>query len=229
MRSSTKRSIEPELTLQSVWDDSIRTPPENSNGDRKDLSKHLQYFNSIDQESILNELLNIETESLRRNNRLRYIRKTIMDLIDRKYSAKYLHHLLESDVHNSNPDKAVQGSQTSLERALADCKIQIAILQAYIQGKYGDANQNDWFDQYEYLSDNYHATLMNKTEGNGEKPFYFNGTPLAPSKENFHTCREKCLNSHVSQQFNLQPNHPSWFARLIHTFKHQSIWRKLIS
>jgi hypothetical protein len=229
MRRSTKRSIEPELTLQSVWDDSIRTPPVNSNGNRKDLSKHLQCFNSIDQESILNELLNIESESLRRNDRLRYIRKSIMDLIDRKYSAKYLHHLLGSDVHNSSADRTVQGSQTSLERALADCKIQIAILQAYIQGKYGDANQNDWFDQYEYLSDNYHATLLHKTDGNGEKPFYFNGTPLAPSKENFHICREKCLNSHVSQQFNLQANHPNWLSRLVQAFKGKSVGRKLIS
>ena len=229
MRSSAKRSIEPELTLQSVWDDSIGTPPENSNGNRKDLSKHLQYFNSIDQESILNELLNIETESLRRNDRLRYIRKTIMDLMDRKYFAKYLHHLLESEVHHSNPDKTVQGSQTSLERALADCKIQIAILQAYIQGKYGDANQNDWFNQYQYLSDNYHATLLNKTEGNREKPFYFNGTSMAPSKDNFHMCREKCLNSHVSQPFNLQPKHPNWLSCLVQAFKGKSVWRKLIS
>ena len=226
MRSSTKRSIIPELTLQSVWDNNIASPPEKSTGTCKNLSDHLRHFNSVDQEGILNDLLQIETESLRRNNRLRYIRKTIMDLIDRKYSAQYLHHLLdESDEQNNKPDNA----QTSLERALADCKIQIAILQAYTQGKYGDANKNDWFDQYEYLSDRYHAALMNKADGNGKKPFYFNGIPMVPNKENFLQCRKKCLDSFVSQEFILQPNHTGWFSRLVQAFKRKTIWRKLIS
>jgi hypothetical protein len=226
MRRSTKSSIIPELTLQSVWDNNIAIPPEKSKGTCKNLSEHLRHFNSTDQEGILNELLQIETESLRRNNRLRYIRKTIMDLIDRKYSAKYLRHVLdESDEQNSKPDNA----QISLGRALADCKIQIAILQAYIQGKYGDANKNDWFDQYEYLSDRYHAALIDKADGNGRRPLYFNGVPMVPSKENFLLCRKKCLDSFVSQKFILQPNHTGWFSHLISTFKSRPIWRKLIS
>jgi hypothetical protein len=226
MRRSTNRSIIPELTLQSVWDNNIASPPEKSTGTCKNLSDHLRHFNSADQEGILNELLQIETESLRRDNRLRYIRKTIMDLIDRKYSAKYLHHLLdESDEQSSKPDNA----QNSLERALADCKIQIAVLQAYIHGKYGDANKNDWFDQYEYLSDRYHASLMEKTSGNGKKPLFFNGEPMVPNKENFLKCREKCLDSFVSQEFILQPNHMGWFSRLFSTLKSKSVWRKLVS
>ena len=152
-----------------------------------------------------------------------------MDLVDRKFSAKYLHHMLDSDLQNDKPDKAVNGSQTSLERALADCEIQIAILRTYSKGKYGDENKNDWFDQYEYLSDNYHAKLMNQTTGGGEKSFFFDGTPLAPCKENFQICREKCLNSYVSQEFNLQPGHPNWLQRMIHPFKRKSVWRKFIS
>ena len=226
MRRSTKRSIIPELTLQSVWDDNIVSPPEKSNGTCNNLSEHLRHFNSTDRRGILNELLQIETESLRRNNRLRYIRKTIMDLIDRKYSAKYLHHMLEKpDAQNSKPENA----QISLARALADCKIQIAILRAYIQEKYGDANKNDWFDQYEYLSDQYHAALMHKADGNGKKPFYFNGIPMVADKENFLMCREKCLYAFVSQEFILQPDHMAWFSRLIHSFKRKSVWRRLFS
>ena len=226
MQRSTKRSLMPELRLQTVWDQNIGTPPENSNRSRKHLSKHLQYFNSDDQAGILNELLQIETESLRCNNRLRYIRKIIMDLIDRKYSAKYLHLMLdEPDAENVEPGK----TQASLERALADCKIQIAILRIYIQGKYGDANRNEWFDQYEYLSDIYHAALMHRADGNGKKPFYFNGVPMAPSKENFKICRKKCLDAFVSQEFILQPNHMGWFTRLISAFKSKSVWRKLVS
>ena len=226
MRRNTKGSIIPELTLQSVWDNNIASPPEKSNGTCKNLSDYLRHFNANDQEGILNELLQIETESLHRNNRLRYIRKTIMDLIDRKYSAKYLHHMLEKpDEQISKPENA----QISLERALADCKIQIAILQAYIQGKYGDANKNDWFDQYEYLSDQYHAALIDTSDGNGKRSFYFNGTPMVASQENFQMCREKCLDSFVSQEFILQPNHTGWFSRLISTFKSKTIWRKLIS
>ena len=71
-----------------------------------------------------------------------------------------LHQMLDSDLPGSKHDKSEHGSRYSLELAMADCEIQIAVLRVYSQGIYGDVNKNDWFDQYEYLSAKYHAKLV---------------------------------------------------------------------
>ena len=229
MRHSMKRSILPELTLQSVWDDNCGPASKASNACHTNISRHIQYFNAAEKEGILNELLQIEAESLRQNNRLHYIRKIIMDLVDRKFSAKYLHHMLDSDLPGSKHDKTEHGSRYSLELAMADCEIQIAVLRAFSQGIYGDANKNDWFDQYVYLSEKYHAKLVIQNSGESQKLFYFDGTPIEPTKKNFQICREKCLNAYVSQEFNLEPNPTNWLQRLFNKIKKKSMWRKLIS
>ena len=234
MRGSMKSSILPEITLQSVWDDccspgSKRLHSKNSNIRHKNLSKFLQYFNETEKEGILNELLQIETESARQNNRLRYIRKTIMDMVDRKFSAKYMHLLLDSDLPGSKHDKTEQGTRYSLELAMADCEIQIAVLRAYSGGIYADVNKNDWFDQYVYLSDKYHAELVIQNTGQNGNSFYFDGTRLEPTKKNFQICREKCLNAYVSQEFNVRPNSTSWLAGIFNKITKKSLWRKLIS
>ena len=234
MWRSTQSSILPEITLQSVWDDccspgSKRSGSKNSKARHINLSKHLQYFNEAEKEGILKELLHIETESSRQNNRLRYIRKTIMDLVDRKFSAKYVHHMLDSDLPGSKHDKSEHGTRYSLELAMADCEIQIAMLRAYSQGIYADVNKNDWFDQYVYLSDKYHAKLVIQNTGEDENGFYFDGIHLEPIKENFQLCRQKCLNAYVSQEFKLQPNSMNWLQVLFHTITKKSLWRKLIS
>jgi hypothetical protein len=229
MRRSVKSSILPELTVQSVWHDNSGPTSKALDARHAKLSKYLQLFNAAEKEGILRELLQIEAESLRRNNRLHYIRKTIMDLVDRKFSAKYMHHMLDSDLPGSKKAKTEHGSRYSLELAMADCEIQIAVLRAYGQGIYGDANKHDWFDQYAYLSDRYHAKLLIRNTGESEKPFYFDGTPLEPNKENFQICREKCLNAHVSQKFNLEPNSRNWLRRLFNKITKKSLWRKFIS
>ena len=229
MRLNMKRSILTEITLQSVWDDTCDPASRASNTRHTNLSEHLRYFNAAEKEGILNELLQIESESLRRNNRLHYIRETIMDLVDRKFSAKYLHYMLDSDVSGSKHDKTEHGTRFSLELAMADCEIQIAILRAYSQRIYSDVNKNDWFDQYVYLSGRYHAKLLIQNTAESENLFCFDGTPLEPTKQNFQICREKCLNAYVSQEFHLEPNSTNRLRGLLNKIKKKSLWRKLIS
>ena len=234
MRRSIKSSILPEITLQSVWDDCCGPVSKNpvsrsSKARHKNLKKHLQHFNDAEKEGILNELLHIETETSRQNNRLRYIRKIIMDLVDRKFSAKYLHHMLDSDLPGSKHDKTEHGTRYSLELAMADCEIQIAVLRAYSQEIYADVNKNDWFEQYVYLSDKYHAKLVIQNTGETENGFYFDGNRLEPNKKNFQLCREQCLNAYVSQEFNLQPNPTNWLQGVFNKITKKSLWRKIIS
>ncbi len=152
-----------------------------------------------------------------------------MDLVDRKFSAKYVHHMLDSDLPGSKHDKTEHGTRYSLELAMADCEIQIAVLRSYSQEIYADVNKNDWFDQYVYLSDKYHADLVIQNTGENENGFYFDGIHLEPTKGNFQLCRQKCLNAYVSQEFKLQPNSTNWLQVLFHTVTKKSLWRKLIS
>jgi hypothetical protein len=229
MRRRTNHEIVPDLKLRTVWDECTKIPSKNSHARHNKLTTDLHCFDANAKEGILNELLQIEADSLRQNNRLHYIREKIMDLVDRKVSAEYLRHMLQS---NSNHDKDAEKSRErdkSLEHALADCEIQITILRAYIHGKYDDEIKNDWLDQYARISDSYHAKLMNKTSPDNAQPFYFDGLPMEPTEENFQMCRQKCLNAYVSQEFNIHPTKTNWFYRTFRALKRKSIWRKLIS
>lgn len=229
MRGKPNHAILPEISLQTVWDQYTKAPSKKSHQRYKILTANLQYFDAKAQKGILNELLEIETDSLRQNNHLYFIREKIMDLADRKISAKYLHRLINSDANAGKDNEQTRLPKISLEHALADCEIQIAILRAYIGRKYGDESKNDWFDQYVHLSNFYHAKLMNKSAANKTQPFYLDGIPMEPTEENFHSCRQKCLNAHVSREFIIQPAGTNWLYRVVHNIKRKSVWRKLIS
>jgi len=229
MRRRTNHEIVPDLTLRTVWDECTKMPPKNSHARPNQLITYLDCFDANAKEGILNELLQIEADSLRQNNRLHYIREKIMDLVDRKVSAGYLHQMIQSNSNHGNNTEQPGVREKSLEHALADCEIQITVLRAYIHSKYGDEIKNDWFDQYARISDSYHAKLMNKNSPDNAQPYYFDGMPMEPTEENFQMCRQKCLNAYVSQEFNIHSTKANWLYRTFHALKRKSIWRKLIS
>lgn len=229
MRRRTNHEIVPDLTLRTVWDEYTKIPSKNSHERHNKLTTYLHYFDANAKEGILNELLQIEADSLRQNNRLHYIREKIMDLVDRKVSARYLRHMIHSNSHHSNDTEQSRVREKSLEHALADCEIQITILRAYIHGKYGDEIKNDWFDQYVSISESYHAKVMNKNFPDNAQSFYFDGISMEPTEENFQMCRQKCLNAYVSQEFNIHPTKANLFYRTFQALKRKSTWRKLIS
>ena len=148
MRRRTNHEIVPDLAVQTVWDECTKIPSKNSDARHNKLITYLHCFDANAKEGILNELLQIEADSLRQNNRLRYIREKIMDLVDRKISAGYLRHMIRSNSNQGSDTEQSQLREKSLEHAHADCEIQITILRAYIHGKYGDEIKNDWFEQY---------------------------------------------------------------------------------
>ena len=136
----------PDLTLRTVWDECTKIPSKNSDARHKKLITYLHRFDANAKEGILNELLQIEADSLRQDSRLHYIREKIMDLVDRKVSAGYLRRMIKSNKNQGSNTEKSREREKSLEHALADCEIQITILKAYIHGKYGDAIKNNWLD-----------------------------------------------------------------------------------
>ena len=219
--------ISPELTIEQVWQKFTQKPSDNSNNYHRTVYQNLQLFDPEASEGILNDLLQIESESMRQNDRLRYIREKIMNLVDRRAAAGNLRRLTGRE-----KGKNVAGSEASDRRlacALADCDLQIAVLRAYAGGKYGDDRQDDWFSLYAYLSGFFHHRMLADTTGAAADRFVFEGIQLEASKKNFQRCREKCLDAFVGQQFDLPTDNSHRIIKLMRKIRRKPFWRKLVS
>jgi len=216
----------PDLKLLAVWEAFNKKPSDKSHEYHLTVYNNLKHFDESNRVGILDELLKIENDSLGQNNRLRHIRQKVMDLVDRKTATRHL--LMKSGTATEAADRPITPDK-DLDLTLADCEIQIAILRAYIWGKYSDGQSNDWFDCYCYLSGLYHGNNISSQSGNNARPFMFEGTSLDLNAENFLTCRQKCLDAYIGQEFNLPANTSNWFIKLLRTVKKQPIWRRLVS
>ncbi|UCF89832.1 MAG: hypothetical protein JSW39_16160 [Desulfobacterales bacterium] len=218
----------PDLKLHDVWKRYIREPSAQSDEHHQVVYRSIRQFDADARQGILDELSQIENQSLHQNNRLRYIREKIMDLVDRKISATYLRQLSGNNGQDANPPET-EATEKSLDLALTDCEIQIAILRAYAAQKYGDHHPDDWFAFYARLSAYFYGRMVGKQEGAGARDSSFKGWTLAPTGENFQRLREECLDAYVGQEFELPAGAKRRFQTLRRTFKWQSIRKKLIS
>jgi hypothetical protein len=219
--------ISPELTIEQVWKEFTQKPSDKSDNYHRTVYQNLQLFDPEASEGILNDLLQIETESMRQNDRLRYIREKIMDLVDRRAAAGNLRRLTRQDKNKNAADN--EASDRRLACALADCNLQIAVLRAYAGGKFGDDRQDDWFSMYSYLSGFFHHRMLADAAGGAVGRFVFEGTQLDATKKNFQCCREKCLDAFVGQQFELPTDNSHRIIKLIRKIRRKLFWRKLIS
>ncbi len=225
--SGKKIQTLPDLTLAEVWETFSNKSLNKSDKYHQAVSQKLQYFDPDARNGILSELLQIETASMRQNDRLRHVREKIMDLVDRRAAAKNLRQLT-----NHNNDKGPEDDDPSNKRlkfALADCDIQIAILRYYTRGKYGDEGPDDWFCMYSYLSEFFNVTMAADSAANHVNPFFFEGEALEPTKENFQICRNKCLDAYIDQQFDIPANNLTRLFKFFSNIRKKPIWRKLIS
>jgi hypothetical protein len=222
-----KNQIFPDLILEAVWETFSKKPSEKSDKYHQAVFQKLQYFDPDTKEGILNDLLQIETESMRQNDRLRHVREKIMDLVDRRAAADNLRQLT-----NQNDDKGSKGDNASdrrLELALADCDIQIATLRTYIGGKYGDKGRDDWFCMYSYLSEFFNDKMVADSAADPVNQFFFEGEALEPTKENFQICRDKCLDAYIDQQFDIPTGNSNRLLKFLRNISRKPVWRKLIS
>ena len=194
---SHKNRIKPELSLQEVWETFSGELSDRSDKNHRKVFRNFQYFDPDTREGILNDLLRIETESLRQNDRLRHVRQKIMDLVDRRAAAQNLRQV------TNLTEKADDEADRRLELAIADCDIQISILRAYTRDKYGDQSPGDWFRIYSHLSEFFNLKMAADSAVGSRDQFIFEGEWLDPTKENFQDCREKCLDAYVGQYFEI--------------------------
>jgi hypothetical protein len=217
----------PDLTLDSVWEAYTNEPFNRSDEYHWTAFKNLQYFKKDTREEILSDLMQVETDSMRQNDRLRYIREKIMTLVDRRISAVNKRRL--TDHVDGRQDRIKVSYESKREHAMAACGLQIAILRAYARGKYGDARQDDWYAMYTYLSKSFHNQKFAGQTGDAGRRFVFEGETMELTEDNFKICRKKCLEAYVGQEFDIPDGHSNRLLKLMGKIKRKSIWRKLIS
>ena len=213
--------------MQEVWNTFIKKPAEKSDQYHRDVFRKLQHFEPEARQGILNDLLQVETESMSQNDRLRHVREKIMDLVDRRNVADNLRRLTHQDDKQTAPiDEA---SAARLESALADCDIQIAVLREYAGQKYGDRARDDWFQMYSYLSDFFNRNIVSASPSGSTDHFIFEGRYLEPTKENFQLCRDRCLDAYVDQQFDIPSDRSNRLLKFMRSIRRKPIWRKLVN
>ncbi len=219
---------DPELTIEQVWA-RLTAAPDNKTGDtHQRVHQYLVSFDAQSQEGILADLLKIERDSLKQNNRLRGVRQAIMDLVDRKLSAFYLNGVQQS-VRTAATQSDDDDQSRRLGLALADSEIQIAALRAYALGKYGDGSKNDWFAAYEALSDFFHRRMFEAQTDTGPAEFAFDGERFKASRDKFQLCKEKCLDAYIGQKFEISNVGTNWFKIILRNLKRKVTQTKLIN
>jgi hypothetical protein len=215
------------MRLEEVWETFSKKPSERSDKDHRMVFQKLQYFDADTREGIFNDLLQIETESMRQNDRLRHVREKIMDLVDRRAAADNLRQLTHQNINTES--RGDDASDRRLELALADCDIQIAMLRSYARDKYGDEGRDDWFCMYLYLSEVFTAKMVTESAAKPVDQFFFEGKTLVLTKENFQSCREKCLDAYIGQQFDIPTDTSNRLLKFLRNISRKPIWRKLVS
>jgi hypothetical protein len=218
----------PDLKLENIWEAYTKGPPGGSDEYHEIIHENLQYLDGDTREGILSDLLQIETDSTRHNDRLRYIRKKIMGLVDKRNSARNTQPMVE---HGGNRDygRADDLSEKKRRRTKTVCDLKIAILRAYIRGKYGDGRKNDWYEMYAYLSETFYNRMSSGQTGVSVPRFVFEGKTMEATEENFQICRKKCIDAYIGDVFDIPSDNSNRLLKLWRKIGRKPVWRKLIS
>jgi hypothetical protein len=218
----------PDLKLENVWEAYTKEPSSRSDENHRIAYERLQYLDVETREGILSDLLQIETDSTRQKDRLRYIRKKIMGLVDIRNSARNSQQIVEHG-GNREYDRADDLTEKKRERTITVCDLEIAILRAYTRGKYGDGRKNDWYEMYTYLSETFYSRMSTAQTGVSVPRFIFEGKTMKTTEENFQICRKKCIDAYVGQEFDIPTNNSNRLLKLWRKIRRKPVWRKLIS
>lgn len=224
-----RKSLEvfPDLKLENIWETYTKEPPSGSDEYHKIAYENLQYLDVDTREGILSDLLQIEMDSTRQNDRLRYIRTKIMDLVDRRSCSGNMQQFPKHD--EGRHGRVNTSAEKEPEHAMADCDLQIAILRAFARGKYGDGRKDDWYAMYAYLSESFYGRMLTGQTGVSAPRFIFDGQTMEATEENFQTCRKKCIDAYVGQEFDIPTDNSNRLLKLWRKISRKPIWRKLIS
>jgi hypothetical protein len=218
----------PDLKLENVWEVCTQKPSSRSDENHRIAYERLQSLDVETREGILSDLLQIETDSMRQNDRLRYIRKKIMGLVD-----------IQNSERNTQPSPEQGGisghgrsndpDERNRKRSIAVCDLEIAVLRAYTRNKYGDGRRNDWFSMYTYLSETFYGRMSTGQPGFSVPRFIFEGKTMDATEENFQICRKKCIDAYVGHEFDIPSDNSNRLLKLWRKIRSKPVWRKLIS
>ena len=218
----------PDLKLEDVWEAYNKKPSGRSEENHRIAYERLQSLEAEIREGILSDLLQIETDSMRQNDRLRYIRKKIMGLVDIRNSARNTAPMAEID-GSGEQVPADDTNEKKRKRSIAVCDLEIALLRSYIRDKYGDGRKNDWFAMYTYLSETFYGRKSTDQTDDALPRFIFEGDAIDATEENFQVCRKKCIEAYVGLEFDSPSDHSNRLLKLWRKISRKQIWRKFIS
>ena len=228
LRHRKSLDVIPDLKLENVWEVCTQKPSSRSDENHRIAYERLQSLDVETREGILSDLLQIETDSMRQNDRLRYIRKKIMGLVD-----------IQNSERNTQPSPEQGGisghgrsndpDERNRKRSIAVCDLEIAVLRAYTRNKYGDGRRNDWFSMYTYLSETFYGRMSTGQPGFSVPRFIFEGKTMDATEENFQICRKKCIDAYVGHEFDIPSDNSNRLLKLWRKIRSKPVWRKLIS
>jgi hypothetical protein len=222
-----KNQIFPDMTIKCIWEKYAKNALNNSDAFHLLIYNNLHNFSPDTRKKILSDLVKVETDSDRQNDRLRYIRIKLMDLVDRRITAKNLRQSADHDGRETVRYDNSSGKR--LEHAMEEYDLQITMLRAYTRDKYGDVCKDDWYDMYTHLAEFFNDQISKDQNGGSAGRFLFQEESMEPTGENFQLCRTRCLDAYVGQQFDIPADRTNRLLKLLRKIRRKSIWRKLVS
>lgn len=193
-----------DLSLAGVWDAFQAARPIDLTPAERAAREQLERFDTRSRDGIRRDLLAIEASLEGQPAPQTFLRRRLMDLVDRRVGSGELRKLAcGGEDRQPGPDRS---PAQSLDLVAADCDVQIAVLRAYAHRNFGDAGEDDWFAAYQRLSGFYHGLMARGLSQPLPEWFEFDGRRLAATRANMMACRDACLEAHAGRRFRLPPD-----------------------
>ncbi|MGD8252002.1 MAG: hypothetical protein PVH30_05820 [Desulfobacterales bacterium] len=127
---------------------------------------------------ILEELTQLEADSVHAVDPLGFFREAIAQRVDRRSGSHRLYQLSRKPPGDMEEDPSVQ----SLFLVIADMDIQITVLREYCRRRFDDVHDRDWFEAYWSLSELFHER-MGRSKNRVKTPCFILTTSTGLSAE----------------------------------------------
>lgn len=190
-------------TIGAVWAAFLAADPAGLPAAERSARQQLERFDAASRGGILRDLQAIEDAAGLQEDPLPFLRRRLMDLVDRRVGSGELIKLAcggpGGGAGSAGP------TMQSLDLVAADCDVQIAVLRAYARRNFGDAVEGDWFAAYGRLSGFYHGLMARGLNRPLPEWFEFDGRRYAATRANMIACRDACLAAPPGRRFDLPP------------------------
>jgi hypothetical protein len=194
---------DPQAPMRALWKDFLAADPTRLPAAERPAREQLERFDASSRASILRDLQAIEDAAGRQEEPLAFLRRRLMDLMDRRVGSGELIKLACGRPGGGSAPGGLPAQ--SLDLVAADCDVQIAVLRAYARINFGDGGEDDWFAAYGRLSGFYHGLMAQGLNRPLPEWFEFDGRRYAATRANMIACRDTCLAAPPGRRFDLPP------------------------